>query len=66
MEKGKKNKIINVGLWCGLVVLVLFVIVTACLVKNRQDRLNDLASSNQQIEDKLEKNDVAEVDLNIF
>jgi len=48
---------INIGLWCGLAVLILFVVITSCIVKSKKDKLEDLTNQNQQIEDRLEKDE---------
>ncbi|MBQ8792825.1 MAG: hypothetical protein IJZ62_04355 [Clostridia bacterium] len=67
MDKEKKSKLTNISLWVLLGVLILFVIISSCVVKAKQDRLNDLSQKNDQIEDKLE-NDEGETEelVNFF
>lgn len=54
MEKGKKQKLMSISLWALLGVAILFVIVTSCIIKYKQDRLTYLEEQNAQLEDKLE------------
>ncbi|MBQ8909253.1 MAG: hypothetical protein IJY90_03105 [Clostridia bacterium] len=54
MEKEKKAKLINVSLWALLGIVILFVIVTSCIVKSKQDRLNDLTQKNEEIQNKID------------
>lgn len=53
--EGKKKKVLNIFLWSLLAVVIVFVIVSSGVIKYKQDRLADLTSKNQQIEEKLEK-----------
>ena len=55
MEKEKKSRLINITLWSLLGVLILFVVITSCVVKSKEDRLSDLSNQNQEIEDRLEE-----------
>lgn len=55
MEKEKKQKLTQVSLWILLAVVVLFVIITSCIIKYKKDRLEDLSDKNDQIEDKLDQ-----------
>jgi len=60
LEKERKSKLINISLWALLAVLILFVIVTSCMIKSKQDRIHDLSQKNEQIEDILDENSGSE------
>ncbi|MBO5394866.1 MAG: hypothetical protein J6A28_03070 [Clostridia bacterium] len=67
MEKQKKQKLIHISLWAVLGVAILFVIVTSCIIKYKQDRLNYLADQNEQLEDILgEEEEEKQENLKIF
>ena len=67
MEKEKKQKWLNISLWTLLAVVVLFVIITTCIIKVKQERLDDLTNKNDQLEDIVGSNeDENEEILKIF
>ena len=49
MEENKKKKLINIALWVGLVVLILFVLITSIIVHSRKTKLDDLNDKNDLV-----------------
>ena len=49
MEENKKKKLINIALWVGLAVLILFVLITSIIVHSRKTKLEDLNDKNDLV-----------------
>ena len=54
MKDEKKKKIINISLIVGLIVLIVFVIITSIVIYNQNQRYNDLKQDNDHISDILD------------
>lgn len=49
MQEEKKKKTIKWLIIGGLIVLILFVVITSCIIHRQRQRLNDLEDKNEQI-----------------
>lgn len=49
MQEEKKKKTIKWLIIGGLIVLILFVVITSCIIHSQRQRLNDLEDKNEQI-----------------
>ena len=49
MQEEKKKKTIKWLIIGGLIVLILFVVITSCIIHRHRQRLNDLEDKNEQI-----------------